>query len=880
MDVAQLGYEVDSSGLERGTRALDDNTRAAERTATATETLESRYQAIARRGVEYAESTRGANLSDRALAEAAREAAAGIDTKAQVMARAGSEQERIARRVEAMRLAEERLTAQQQQAARASKAQEINLKQLLGQIDPTIAKLDRLAEAEGRLEQAFDMGLINPQVFDQYQSKLDAARAATLNVGKASDIATNSIGNLNLQAVETQQSIAALARAVVTGQWGQAQSSITSLTARTGMLGAAGLGTTAVIGGLVAGFGAFAIMAGKGYIEARRMEGVIIGLGGAADVTTGDMLDLRNEIGRTTGDYASATQAVNQLLLSGKATGDMLDSMAMSASNLAMLTGQSVSSTTSEITTLADGGAEAIEKWMQKYGLLTAETYLHIESIRRQKGETAALTAVLEEAERVSGERVQQMKTQAGMLEAAWVGVTNAIKGALQELKDYGRSDINRQIIEAQRALNRAGGPGGAPGEAAMRQRILDDLIRQRDAQDAANTSQLDYLKSARASERELESARTAAAQKRTEDEAKAESDIERQLQSVYGLDTAVNRLEMSFAGMSEERQKAMVADGRYTALLNRAMEEDAKRNERRTRVAKVQLTEEEKSEARLQQQYSNSEASLTRQIALYGDSSRAAAMAYDIKAAGLDKLNPKLATANQELAQWLDWLDEMSTLDDAWDGISEGYKRNTDTISEYAKQAARNMQSSFANFLFDPFAEGSRGMLKGFSDTIRRMAAEAASTKFFEMIGGAMSAYSGTGSGWINAVGGMFQANGKREYGGPVSRSGMYQVGERNKPEILSTPNGQYLIPGDSGRVDPIRAAPAGRGGAGVVSVKVEMINQGGQVETRSQQARQMPDGTVLVKLINDVVGDSFASGTGAPYASAKNRFGLKDAV
>lgn len=49
---------------------------------------------------------------------------------------------------------------------------------------------------------------------------------------------------------------------------------------------------------------------------------------------------------------------------------------------------------------------------------------------------------------------------------------------------------------------------------------------------------------------------------------------------------------------------------------------------------------------------------------------------------------------------------------------------------SEYAKEAARNIQDSFAEFLFDPFKDGLKGMLRQFLDTIRRIAAEMAAQK------------------------------------------------------------------------------------------------------------------------------------------------------
>lgn len=50
--------------------------------------------------------------------------------------------------------------------------------------------------------------------------------------------------------------------------------------------------------------------------------------------------------------------------------------------------------------------------------------------------------------------------------------------------------------------------------------------------------------------------------------------------------------------------------------------------------------------------------------------------------------------------------------------------------VEAATKRAAENIQDSFADFLFDPFDKGLKGMLKGFVDTIRRMIAEAQSAQ------------------------------------------------------------------------------------------------------------------------------------------------------
>lgn len=72
--------------------------------------------------------------------------------------------------------------------------------------------------------------------------------------------------------------------------------------------------------------------------------------------------------------------------------------------------------------------------------------------------------------------------------------------------------------------------------------------------------------------------------------------------------------------------------------------------------------------------------------------------------------------------------------------------------MSEFAKQAASNIQSNFADFLFDPFDKGLKGMLKSFLDTIRRMLAEIAAQQILTSI---FSGFSNSGNGIISAIGG-----------------------------------------------------------------------------------------------------------------------------
>lgn len=118
----------------------------------------------------------------------------------------------------------------------------------------------------------------------------------------------------------------------------------------------------------------------------------------------------------------------------------------------------------------------------------------------------------------------------------------------------------------------------------------------------------------------------------------------------------------------------------------------------------------------------------------------------------------------------------------------AEDIRATGNELTVFADQAARNMQDAFAEFLFDPFKGGLRGMLTGFLTTLRRMAAEAAAASIFKSLFGGNKG-GGLGS-TIGAFFGSFFGGGKAN-GGAVQGGTSYLVGERG-PEMLTMGRGQ----------------------------------------------------------------------------------------
>lgn len=117
--------------------------------------------------------------------------------------------------------------------------------------------------------------------------------------------------------------------------------------------------------------------------------------------------------------------------------------------------------------------------------------------------------------------------------------------------------------------------------------------------------------------------------------------------------------------------------------------------------------------------------------------------------------------------------------------------------FKEFASSAAQSMQSAFADFLFDPFQNGLKGMLSGFLNVIRRMVAEVAAQQILSAVFGGFTNKGGFLGAFAKAITG-------KAMGGPVSGRTPYIVGERG-PELF--------VPGTSGGIVPNNRLAMGGG-------------------------------------------------------------------
>lgn len=136
------------------------------------------------------------------------------------------------------------------------------------------------------------------------------------------------------------------------------------------------------------------------------------------------------------------------------------------------------------------------------------------------------------------------------------------------------------------------------------------------------------------------------------------------------------------------------------------------------------------------------------------------------------------------------------------------------DEMTEFTRQAARNMQDAMADGFFN-IMQGKFDSLAGnFKQTIDRMVANLLASQLMNFLTGDFGK-TGVLGGWIGGL-----LDGARAEGGPVAAGGAYLVGERG-PELF--------VPRQPGSIVP-------NGGVGAVAV-YNTFNLSGPMDRRSQQ-------------------------------------------
>lgn len=220
-----------------------------------------------------------------------------------------------------------------------------------------------------------------------------------------------------------------------------------------------------------------------------------------------------------------------------------------------------------------------------------------------------------------------------------------------------------------------------------------------------------------------------------------------------------------------------------------------------------------------------------------------------------------------QELSQQSLGYNMLTSAVDAFSGNASNAITGLLTGTMSAQEAMQSLGNTILNSVINSIVQVGVEMLKNFILSQTLGAAAQAANAASAIAGGAaaLAAWTPAAIAASIATGGTASATGLTAYkgaqaaglatsvlgarynGGPVSAGGLYQVGEKGKPEIYQSSTGkQYMIPGDNGKVISNKDMQSGGG----ISVQVNVINQSTGATVQSANG-YMQDGSAVVDLL-----------------------------
>lgn len=633
------------------------------------------------------------------------------------------------------------------------------------------------------------------------------AGEAMRDTAKAADVLKEGVGSLAREALGD-----------LTEASGASRAGIDLLSVSMGGIGTvAGIGAAALLG-LALAFNA-GHKESKALTDSLILTGNVVGqtTGQLNDLA----LSVSSATGATRGQ---AAEALKLAVSAGNVASDNLGLVADSALRMERTTGQAVEKTVKQFAELGKEPYEASRKLDGQTNYLTASVLRQIKALEDQGRTTEAATLAQNAFADAIANRTGEIDGNLGIIERGWRSIKDAVLGAGSAMANIGRvKGPQEQIADLKKQLATGGYDfaltegdirtqiAGLERQAENEKKIGAEREKQA-AQDKArkvwNEDEVRWLNKREQKEREIAKVRSTGAAAGLDageiagrvarvEEKYAEktprgrsgggggriSDYDQTLRTLAER-IAVQQMELGSTEKltAAEREHAKwladVDTGRKKLTASERQAAEAKWQtllglEKENAGHQKYLAALDKQEATNQKAYSSTLdriAAAEREAELMGltesqiSAVEQARLADALAMAAESGATPEmLAALREELTLRGKLTDALSArdlkkyeLDDAKKAIADAGKE----MNEFAKSAAKNMQSALADFLFDPFAEGADKMAQQFGKTIWRMVTEAGSAQLMQTLFGNMGktgviggdSLVGQAIGWIGA--------------------------------------------------------------------------------------------------------------------------------
>lgn len=794
-------------------------------------------------------------------------------------------------------------------------------KQLQSQEEGFISKIQRLQTsfatagmtASDRMSYMIKQAGLDPSKFEPYIAELKKAEKEYDNLKLKSGDATNQLMKNGMTAKQYAAALrgvpAQFTDIVVSLQSGQAP--LTVLLQQGGqlkdMFGGVG-GAFKALGGYVLGLinpltvmgatlAAVGVAAYQGASEQREFENALIATNSACGMTSSQLMSLAQDVGSTTGKYGEAAEAAAAFAASAKFDSASIEAGMKGISDMAMVTGKSVTELVGQFESLADKPSEAVLNLNEKYNFLTADIYKQVIALEKQGRNQDAVRLILEQMSSTSASRSQQMVAHAGYIMRAWWAVKDAILGAWNALKNFGR-DMGR--MDNEQILKNFQMSGIDPATTEAGRRAMQNLAIYK-AMDKASQNHAKNLRNENAEIKKLHAGyrnwqkdQNKKPKKQGGGGAKTspeQSSYKSLSQSITEKTDAVKQ-ELLYGEKLTETDKLIIkinaeqangkkklTDAHKAELLERA--NALKQLEKELEVKKFMQKFDEnfrKEKEKLVNKYADE----TAVLGMGTEEAKAYKEAVEIARKGEEQYQEALkkgATAEQlqhikDVTQEL--IDTNERLREQYQrGFNDPYTALTESIKKYSEEAKntgkqlrdafdnafKNMEDAFVKFVTTGKLSF-KDLVNSILEDIARMYAKQAVNGFLEGImqigGNAIASWLGGGTTTTTtSTTSAYPTNsdvrvGYRAAGGPVNSGSPYIIGEKG-PELF--------IPSSSGTVVPNNQL--GQVVAGGFNIQISHRNEGTQQQVTSSGA-DFDGKNLIIKIVTqDIANDGMISRT-----------------
>lgn len=266
---------------------------------------------------------------------------------------------------------------------------------------------------------------------------------------------------------------------------------------------------TVAVGALAGGVVALGKAYYDGAEESKRFSAAVIFAGGSAGAASGKLLSVADSVGRTTGSWSDAREAILLFVQSGAVASENYGRFAESVVLQSKATGKSVEDLARVYEEIADDPLKAVVKFSRVYQTLNADVYEQARALIEQGRQQEAVALVQGKFSDESQQMTERVLENLGSIERGWNAVKKAALGAWESMKSIGRDEtLDEQLKVAEDWLVRLNGAKNDPNQKWLyenQKKKVDDLRAKIQAQDAKTARDAQESKDREASVKALE---------------------------------------------------------------------------------------------------------------------------------------------------------------------------------------------------------------------------------------------------------------------------------------------------------------------------------------------------------------------------------------